>query len=787
MEKINQLKKVLDYMAGTSAMVVKQDSHEILYFNKRTQEILPEIELGDICSEVLHCESSNCPLCNMGEKESNTITRYDTPFGKIMDITATKVLWEDEIPAYLISINNHVLTEREQELELGKAHMQIAISQIYTMVISVNLTKNTYFMVEYADFDSQCAPVSGVFDELIESGAQSMHPDYRKAFAANFNRENLLKMYEEGETSRYMEHRQLGADGVYHWTNTHVIRIENPYNQDVLQVSLSRNIDKDKQIEAQMQDAICKEEEVSKRFAISLRNMYDDIYEADLIRGQVYNFQYCDTGLTKVLMNKTYQEVVRGIEQEFVCEECREKYHKSMAISALYKQLIEKEKQVYFEYMRKKPGGEYHWYSNQIQLLSEYQNEFRILIFSRDIDHIRRKDEQKKQELQNALTVAEKANHAKSDFISRMSHDIRTPINAIMGMSTIASANLDNPEKISDCLEKIGVSTRFLLSLINDILDMSRIESGKLDIIEKEFNFRAMIQGIVTMITPQLAEKRQKFDFSVEDCVTDFYIGDELRLNQILMNLLSNAVKYTPEEGRIGLEIKQIQTDSDRALLCIRVQDTGIGMSEEFQRVMFEPFEQENTAEGRVFEGSGLGLSITRNLVQLMGGTIRFESRMNEGSTFIVVLPMKMGEQSQKTDTAVINTDEPELFSGERVLVVEDNEINMEIVKTLLETQNLTVECAGNGLEAVEKFQGSQPGWYQVILMDIRMPVMDGITATKEIRALKREDAKKVPIIALTANAFQEDTKDVEGVGLNAYLTKPIEMEVLCRKLKEFI
>lgn len=786
MEKINQLKKVLDYMTGTSVMVMAQDSHEILYFNKRIKKFIPELELGKICSDVLKCESSNCPLCNMGEKESNTITRYDMPFGKIVDMTATKVLWE-EIPAYVVSISNHALEEREQEMEIGRAQMQIAISQIYTMVISVNLTRNTYFMVEYADFDSQCAPVSGVFDELIESGAQSMHPDYREAFVANFNRESLLKMYQAGETSRYMEHRQMGDDGVYHWTNTHVIRIENPYNQDVLQVSLSRNIDKDKQMEAQIQDAICKEEEVSKRFAISLRNMYDAIYEADLVRGRIYSFQYCDTGLTKVLMDKTYYEVVRDIEQNLVCEGCQEKYRDNMSVAVLQKKLLEEEKQVYFEYMRRKPGGECHWYSNQIQLLSEHQNDFRILIFSKDIDDIRRKDEQKKQELKKALAVAEKANHAKSDFISRMSHDIRTPINAIMGMSAIASSNLDNPRKIADCLDKIWISTRFLLSLINDILDMSRIESGKLDIVEKEFNFHTMIQGIVTMVTPQVTEKRQQFHVSVEDDVAGSYIGDELRLNQILMNLLSNAVKYTQEEGIITLEVKQIRTENDRVLLCMRVQDNGIGMSEEFQKVLFDPFEQENTAEGRVFEGSGLGLSITRNLVQLMGGTIRFESRIKEGSTFIVALPLKIGKQPQEASAADINLEEPEAFQGERVLVVEDNDINMEIAKTLLESQNLTVDCAENGLEALEKFQESQPGWYQLILMDIRMPVMDGITATKKIRALNREDARTVPIIALTANAFQEDSKDVEGIGMSAYLTKPIEMEVLYRKLREFL
>lgn len=785
MEKKNQMENVLDHITGASVFVMAQDSHEILYVNDRLRKVRPFIQLGDICEDVWNCGCRNCPGCLMGERESSFITSYDMPFGKFVDMSATKIMWNDEIPACLVSISNHMMEELDQEKELGRQQMQIAVSQIYTMVISVNLTQNTYFMVEYAGFDSHCAPVSGTFDSLIESGAATMHPDYQEAFVEKFSRSSLLKLYGEGGRSRYMEHLQMGDDGSYHWTDTHVIRIENPYSEDIMQISLSRNIDDQKAMEEQIRNAVLQQVEVSKRFAISIRNMYDDIYEADLVRGEIYNFRYEDTGLARVLMDKSYRELVEEIAEEQVCPECREKYLENMSVYTLQKHLLEEEKQVYFEYRREKTGGECHWYSNLIQLVSENQNDFRIMIFARDINAIRNKDEQKKQELQKALEEAKSANRVKADFISRMSHDIRTPINAIMGMSAIASASPEDSGKVGECLEKIGLSARFLLSMINDILDMSRIESGKLVIVEKEFRFRELMQEITSMITVQVQEKKQELHISIEENVAEAYLGDAMHLKQILLNLLSNAIQFTREEGRISLTARQTEKNGEQAVLKIQVEDNGIGMSEEFQKVLFEPFEQENATEGRVFESSGLGLSITRNLVQLMGGTIEFESKIAEGTTFEVELPFKITEEFPRREAEVTEV-EPEGFQGQRVLVVEDNDINLEIVQTILEGWNLVVDAAENGLVALEKFRASRPGWYRLILMDIRMPVMDGLTATRKIRGLNREDAGTVPIMALTANASQEDSRYAASIGMNEYLTKPVEMKLLYRKIKEF-
>ncbi len=640
MRKRSQLERVLDSITGASIFVTAQGSHEILYANERVKKMKHSIQPGDICEEVWKCDCKHCPACSMEGEESRTITSYDVPFGKFVDISAVEVMWEDKIPAHVISVCSHAIEKMDQGTELRRMQMQVALSQIYTMVISVNLTKNTYFMVEYVDFDSHCAPISGRYDDLVAAGAASMHPDYRGDFLKKFSRDSLLELYASGENSRYMAHRQMGDDGKYHWTDTHVIRVENPYGDDVMQISLSRNIDERKKMEEQMK---------------------------------------------------------------------------------------------------------------------------------------------------TALEAAKRANRAKTDFISRMSHDIRTPINAIMGMSNIASTNLRNPEKVRDCLDKMGLSTRFLLSKINDILDMSKLESGKLAIAEKKFQFRELIQELKEMIFLQAEEKNQKLEISVDDSVAEAYLGDDLRLNQILFNLLSNAVSYTLEGGSISLKAEQISGRGEEAWLRITVADNGIGMSEEFQKVLFEPFEQECATEGRVFEGSGLGLPITRSLVQLMGGTIRFESKRHKGTTFVVELPFKLLKTEEKEEAPEEEYDFSQVFQGQRVLVVEDNEINLEIVQTFLESWNLQVDAAENGLIAVEKFKNSQPGWYQLVLMDIRMPVMDGLTATREIRALDRADAGTVPIMALTANVSPGDSQHAKKIGMNEYLTKPVEMKLLHRKIKEFI
>ena len=538
-----------------------------------------------------------------------------------------------------------------------------------------------------------------------------------------------------------------------------------------------------------------------------------------------------------------------------------------------------------------------------------------ILLTRSDITEAFNKERQNADRLEIALTAAKQASSAKTDFLSRMSHEIRTPMNAIIGMDTLAAQAIGDDERVADCLSKIGISARYLLSLINDILDMSRIESGKMLLNSNKFAFSDFITGVNTLIYNQAALKGLDYECIVSSDVADGYIGDAMKLQQILINVLGNAVKFT-DKGKVSLDVRTVSKSGSISLIRFSVNDTGCGISEDHLDRIFEPFEQEDTTSTSSFGGSGLGLAITKNLTDIMGGHIRVRSIVNVGSEFTIEIPLSVdteckiaphpeyhfeklhvmvvdddlficeqtssilkdmgitgewvttgreavervrlkSEKASFYDYILIDWKMPDMdgiettrqirrivgpdvtiiiisaydwesieaeakaaganllitkpvlkstlisafqktlgsceesndsvfdydFSGRRLLVAEDNQINAEIAKSLLENRNFEVDIAENGLRAMEMFVQSRIGYYDAILMDIRMPMMDGLQATVNIRHWSREDAKTIPIIAMTANAFDEDVEKSKAAGMNAHLSKPIEPELLYRTL----
>ena len=390
--------------------------------------------------------------------------------------------------------------------------------------------------------------------------------------------------------------------------------------------------------------------------------------------------------------------------------------------------------------------------------------------------------------LVEALHMAQDANKAKTAFLSNMSHEIRTPMNAIIGLDNLALRNQELPAETKEYLEKIGDSANHLLGIINDILDVSRIESGNFSIKKEEFSLAAMLEQINTMVTSQCKEKGLIYEYKVLNEVSDYYIGDVIKLKQVIINILSNAIKFTDAPGNVLMTVERTALYGDHSTLKFCIEDTGIGMDKEFIPKMFDAFAQEDSSRNTKYGSTGLGMVITKNIVELMNGTISVESEKGKGTQVTVVISLTNSEH-QKAATPVQTPEEKNHteLKGKHILMAEDVDINAEIMQQLILMREATIDRAQNGKLVVEMFRQSPQNFYDAILMDVRMPEMDGLEATAAIRALERPDAKTVPIIAMTANAFDEDVQRSLQVGMNAHLSKPVEPELLYRTLEEFI
>jgi two-component system, sensor histidine kinase and response regulator len=387
-----------------------------------------------------------------------------------------------------------------------------------------------------------------------------------------------------------------------------------------------------------------------------------------------------------------------------------------------------------------------------------------------------------------ALEVAEKASKAKTDFLSNMSHDIRTPMNAIIGITTLMKNELHQPEKLAEHLGKLETSGRLLLGIINDILDMSRIESGKTTLNIEKTNLPQQVSQLDSIIRQQASQRRQTF--TVENHVQhENVLADPNRLNQVLMNILSNAVKYTPQGGHIRLDVEELTHTEHYAKYRFVVQDDGIGMSEAYQKTLFEPFTREEKSGTNRVQGTGLGMAITKSIVDLMGGTIHVESAPGKGSRFEVVLELPIDAEADKVQTASALPEEDEAvspLSGMSFLCAEDNAINAEILEMLLETKGASCTICSNGQEIVDAFASVKPGEYDMILMDVQMPVMDGLEATRRIRNGENPLGRTIPILAMTANAFLEDMQKSKEAGMDEHLSKPVDIAALEQTVKRF-
>lgn len=497
---------------------------------------------------------------------------------------------------------------------------------------------------------------------------------------------------------------------------------------------------------------------------------------------------------------QTHEDAVQLYIDRYVHLEDRKTY-RTMCNREYMKQHLNPDNLFYFFNYRQVVNGVEKWYRTHVIAASfNADEEVSHVVFAvMDVDKQVRNEISQKEAIEQALIQAEKANKAKSSFLSNMSHDIRTPMNAIIGFTNLAQSHMDSKEQVAGYLSKIHSASGHLLSLINDILDMSRIESGKIQIEEDEMKLSDVVYEVQNMIQPMAEEAKQQFEFQT-NIVNNYVYADKLRLNQVLINLLGNAVKFTPAGGKILLDIKQeINAPDGYGVYIFKVKDTGVGIAPEFLDKVFQAFEREKTSTLSGIQGTGLGLAITKSIVEMMGGKISVSSEVGQGTEFVVKLVFML--QDVEEDTASIQELEEQreqarleelekmkaLFAGKRILLVEDNDLNREIARMILSEEGFVIEEAEDGQIAVDKIEQSAPGYYDLVLMDIQMPVMDGYEATKTIRRLPNKLVANVPILAMTANAFEEEKKQALSCGMNGHIAKPINVPVLFETIKQIL
>ena len=477
---------------------------------------------------------------------------------------------------------------------------------------------------------------------------------------------------------------------------------------------------------------------------------------------------------------ENYNDSIDLFIKPYALDENKEEVKRQFSLDTMLQRL--KQKPAGYDFVfpyRSEDGLRY----KQINVLWGDENHRTVCLVRADVTDMLAAERQSKKDLEDALALAEEANQAKSDFLSAMSHDIRTPMNAIMGMTELAIAHLDDQKRVEDCLHKISISSRHLLSLINDILDMSKIEQSKITLNPIKVSLSNLMDQLSAMIEPQARTAGLQFHVQKKKICHDCFYGDSLRISQILINLLSNAVKFTPAGGRVEFLVEETAPVKNAGGVRYRftVCDTGIGMPEEFLGHLFEPFTRSRTA-ARI-EGTGLGLSITKGLINLMDGEISVESQVNKGSTFQVELECDVAQDSKEARLEhageKTHLEEGNLFAGCCFLIAEDNEINAEILCELLWMYGAKTVVKTDGAQAVQAFRDEAPGTYDAILMDIQMPEMNGYEATRTVRKMDRPDAKEIPIIAMTANAFSEDVQASIDAGMNAHVAKPIDVNIL--------
>lgn len=668
----------------------------------------------------------------------------------------------------------------------------------------VNVTRNTVIAAIGNNDDifyQDAVDLPGPFDALVKKWEKRILSDNVDQFRELMTRENLITLYGMGERDLWIECMVKDRFGNKVWLRGIIALSKSDETGDIMALIVVRDVTERKKIEI----------ENTRRMDLimGLTNDYESVYFVDLETDSYDIYRRNDRITTKYssIFLPSFSESVEAFAYRGVYRQDRENFIRLLSIDELRKTL-RKKSGFTFSFRTGNTGAPKYYQVKGVRIGSG--RNMQLLLGFANIEEERQEELRKRKLLEDALEQARHAADAKSSFLSNMSHDIRTPMNAIMGFAGIASEHLDDPDKVRACLDKIIVSSNHLLQLINNVLDMSRIESGRMVLEESWVNIREIVHEVTDFMKPEILAREHEYEFRVGENIPDYVLCDRLRVTQLLLNILSNAVKYTPKQGRIRLSVAEgIGPPQGYFALEFVISDTGIGMSRDFQTRLFEPFERENNSTVSKVMGSGLGMSICKGIVDSMGGSLTVDSQQGRGSVITVNLAMKYRNEDE--ETAEIDAEEAAdsgrqtvtsrsaIFYGAadtgivkekdkiRILVVEDNELNREIAKELLEDIGYLVETAEDGESAVLMIRRSDRDYYDAVLMDIQMPGIDGYEAARNIRRLFDCEHEQIPIIAMTANAFEDDMEKARGAGMNAYIAKPVDPEAVKKILEQVL
>lgn len=624
------------------------------------------------------------------------------------------------------------------------------------------------------------------YDEFTRRYAETFIPETEQEEFLDWHKcENLKKRIQEKGSLTYYYH-SVSKDGKDSYYEAYAVKGKADGENFYIFLGY-RNVDgilyKEKAIQEQLQKAL-DEAKLSNEIIEAIAKSYQYISRIDISKNW---FEEISNRAVENMNYKKSGEVTSGNRnacKKFVAEEYQEAFLKFTDITTLPVRM-KNEETIVMEYQMK--DGNWHKLRFIEKKRDKDGNLTHVLCAIRSISDVKKKE----QELLQQVAEARKDAALKSRFLSNMSHDIRTPINGIIGMTELADRYPDNPEIQKKCREKLVESARHLVSMVNDILDMNKLETEQFVENDIPFNLAAVLNRVNT--DQQMQAGKKKIDYVVDWKKSElnhmYLMGNPVYIEKLLTVITDNAVKFTKPGGNVSVWCREISEDDERAFYEFGCSDNGIGMSEEFAGHAFEMFSQENKTSRTQYEGTGLGLAIAKKITERLGGTIKIKSKKGCGTTVIMTIPFKTGVQNLMQYTENVNTESTEdiPLEGLHALIAEDNELNLEIAKFMLEEKGICVECAADGKEAFEKFKESEPGYYDVIFMDIMMPYMNGWDATRKIRTLQRPDADKIPIIAMSANAFAEDIINSHISGMNWHLTKPVDADKLMTALKECI